>query len=109
MSALHRCHTCGTKYDCIARWCPGCGKRLGHRDSRGKDAVGIVEWRMIGFGHDTHYRCGNCGHITMDTPEARYCTMCGSKFTEFKDSDDVKRRKLVLRKAFERLQQRSSA
>lgn len=77
MSMYHRCRTCGTEYPCNCRWCPGCGKRLGHSEWRGADAARTDESGRLGHS----YRCSTCGSVTIDVPGPRYCSMCGAKFT----------------------------
>lgn len=85
MSVLHTCHTCGQRYPCNAKWCPGCGKRLGHKDERGESATAIVETDFDKF----MYRCTSCGHVTLDVVAPRFCATCGARFTAVEPSPEV--------------------
>ena len=86
MSMLHTCHTCGQSYPCDAKWCPGCGKRLGHKHERGDDAAAIVERDVIG-GYC--YRCSTCGSVSMLVANPRFCATCGARFTAVEPSPEV--------------------
>lgn len=89
MSAWHECRTCGTIYPCNSRWCPGCGKPLGHREPRGNGTTATAE--VDGYGE--MYRCGACGEVTLDVPLPRWCAHCGARFTEYVDGADVAAKK----------------
>lgn len=79
MSSFHRCRTCGTRYPCNLKWCPGCGKRLGHRDARGADTAMTDESR---YTAELVYRCSTCGDVTIDVYAPRYCGNCGARVVE---------------------------
>lgn len=58
MADWHICHTCGIEFYSGARWCPGCGKRLGHRLKRAQPTtMKINEFSVIYEWVD----CSGCG------------------------------------------------
>lgn len=78
MALWHKCHTCGTKYECTAKWCPGCGKRLGHKEKRPQEACKIIYERNHG---EIWGKCSNCNELVFKLGSedyAKYCPNCGA-------------------------------
>ena len=79
MAITHRCHTCCTEYNCISKWCPGCGKRLGHSDPRNHGyATCQTEYD---YGGTPWLRCSSCGHVSYVATRNKYCGECGAKWS----------------------------
>ena len=99
MSTRHTCHTCGSEYNCNEKWCPSCGKRLGHKQDRGLPATAIVEPDFNG----TKYRCSECGNVVLDFVHPSFCGTCGSKFINYLPTPEYAERERRKKEAAEQM------
>lgn len=79
------CHTCEFRYVMTARFCPGCGKRLGgspRREGRGHECE---VWDDASSKHDSAhwYRCTSCKrtfeHVYNGGRNESFCPNCGAR------------------------------
>ena len=94
MAVIHRCHTCNQEYEAIARYCPGCGKSLGHKDPRASGNVYLTQ-----DGDDQlrpWFKCSGCGHTTEGMGYG-FCPYCGAYVHAYRMrptvSDEIRRLK----------------
>ena len=81
MALYHHCHTCGAEYECIANYCPGCGKKLGRQPD---PSTTVVTMTMEGTLIEPWWRCSGCRGVT-NSYRPSYCPHCGRKVTEWHD------------------------
>lgn len=92
MALLHRCHTCNQQYENNARYCPGCGKPLGHKEPRADGNVYLTE--QADNRLQPWFVCSGCGRVT----EGRgygFCPHCGAYVNAYRMrprvSDEMRR------------------